>query len=158
MSSPASRRSQRNSLTATPTRAARNSLQPPSSLAVMAQEQSQPQQNGAASHQHIQSPGTPRASQQNMAASSPLFFRSSPVNGAANANENERMEISSPLRQASSVPDNDGTPRGRAPPPNGQSESGINGRHADVFRRFLTHTLRFKLESHTCPGQPPPAV
>ncbi|SLM36042.1 dna replication licensing factor mcm4 [Lasallia pustulata] len=121
MSSPSSRRSQRNSLTATPRRAARNSLQPPSSPAVAAQEQSQPPQNEAPRHQQSQSPGTLRASQQNVAASSPLFFRSSPVNGAVNINGTERMEISSPLRQASSIPDNDGTPRDRAAPPNDSS-------------------------------------
>ena len=131
MSSPASRRSQRNSLTATPRRAARNSLQP-SSPAVAAQEQSQPPQNEAPRHQQSQSPGTPRASQQNIAASSPLFFRSSPVNGAANINGPERMEISSPLRQASSIPDNDGTPRDRAAPPNGELENVISSRHANV--------------------------
>ena len=44
---------------------------------------------------------TPRASRQPVLSSSPLFFRSSPVNGSAGANvtREERMDISSPLRQ-----------------------------------------------------------
>ncbi|MCJ1474070.1 hypothetical protein MMC13_002728 [Lambiella insularis] len=59
------------------------------------------------------------APRQNVASSSPLFFRSSPANGAVNGNH--RMEISSPLRQASSLVGDDTTPRGRLQPPNDSS-------------------------------------
>ncbi|MCJ1379633.1 hypothetical protein MMC17_002735 [Xylographa soralifera] len=56
------------------------------------------------------------APRQNVASSSPLFFRSSP----AMAVNSQRMEISSPLRQASSIA-GDATPRGRPQPPGDSS-------------------------------------
>jgi len=102
MSSPASRRSQRKSVSATPQRSARSSQQAPSPARSA-------QQNG--------SQATPRASRQNnIAASSPLIYHSSPLNGAQpaagadEANEASRMNISSPPRQMSVA---DHTPRGR---------------------------------------------
>lgn len=103
MSTPRNRRSQRGSVSGTPKRSARNT---PSSAPVVSSPQRQDQ-------------GVPRASNQNVHSSSPLFFRSSPVNGAANSNSYGRMEISSPLRQASNVGDDDVTPQGRSRPPNG---------------------------------------
>lgn len=108
MSSPASRRSQRNSVSATPQRSARSSQQAPSPARSAHQNGSQ---------------ATPRASRQNnIAASSPLIYHSSPLNGsqptagADEANGASRMNISSPLRQMS-VADN--TPRGRVQAPGG---------------------------------------
>jgi len=113
MSSPASRRSKRNSASATPTRSTRNSAQPASSPAAAVAPSSP-----AAQEEPNQSQRTPRASQQNVASSSPLFFRSSPVNGAANMNGNDAMQISSPLKQVSIA---GSTPRGRVQPPGGTS-------------------------------------
>jgi len=108
MSSPASRRSQRNSVSVTPQRSPRHSQQAPSS---------------ARSAQQTGSHATPRASRQNnIAASSPLLYHSSPLNGAQltagadEANGASRMNISSPLRQTSVA---DSTPRGRVPAPGG---------------------------------------
>ncbi|KAI4229578.1 MAG: hypothetical protein L6R36_000736 [Xanthoria steineri] len=91
MSSPASRSSRRKSASATPVRSARNSQQVASSPATAVG----------------QSPRQP-------AQSSPLFYRSSPVNGndphgATAAN----MNVSSPLRQSSTA---GSTPRARVQP------------------------------------------
>ncbi|KAI4173281.1 MAG: hypothetical protein LQ343_002992 [Gyalolechia ehrenbergii] len=84
MSSPASRRSSRKSASGTPTRSARNTQQPASSPATaVPQSPQQPPQ------------------------SSPLFFRSSPVNGRNGIN------VSSPLRQPSTT---SSTPRARMQP------------------------------------------
>ncbi|MCJ1397635.1 hypothetical protein MMC11_000831 [Xylographa trunciseda] len=58
------------------------------------------------------------APRQTVPSSSPLFFRSSPASTAMN--NNQRMEISSPLRQASSVA-GDATPRGQPQPPGDSS-------------------------------------
>ncbi|KAL8826345.1 MAG: hypothetical protein Q9191_003859 [Dirinaria sp. TL-2023a] len=108
MSSPASRRSQRNSISGTPARSTRSS---------------QPVNSPARSAQQNHSQATPRALRSNnVASSSPLFFDSSPVNGAPTANGARNfngatgatnangMDISSPLRQMSVA---DSTPRGR---------------------------------------------
>ncbi|KAI4104010.1 MAG: hypothetical protein L6R37_003492 [Teloschistes peruensis] len=93
MSSPASRRSHRKSASATPARSNRNSQQPASSPANAALRSPQPQQ------------------QQQPPQSSPLFFQSSPVNGAiSQANGAAGINVSSPLRQVST---NNSTPRAR---------------------------------------------
>ena len=151
MSSPAARRSQRNSLSATPARSNRNSLQPPSSpVAAMAPNQTQAQAGlTAASSLQRQSQGTPRASQHNIASSSPLFFRSSPANGTNLPNANDGMEISSPLRQAPSMAGDDNTPRGRAQPPHGMLILQSQVIFTKPGQRFLSYTLRFKLEPYT---------
>ena len=114
MSSPTSRRSNRNRQSATPVRsplgnnAAGGSSQPPS-----------PNQETAPQEPRAQT--TPRASRQAPPASSPLFYgSSSPANGGNLPASNERMDISSPLRQTSFA-DRDSTPRPRAPPPGGKS-------------------------------------
>ncbi|KAI9701794.1 MAG: hypothetical protein M1836_001138 [Candelina mexicana] len=116
MSSPASRRSQRDSLSGTPKRASTRSQQPPSSP-VVGPEQGGSQtfpQNSPSKQRPPQ--GTPRGARQNVVSSSPLFFQSSPANGAS-APTGQRMEISSPLRQESNATDGDRTPRaGRLPP------------------------------------------
>ncbi|KAL8971869.1 MAG: hypothetical protein Q9183_000840 [Haloplaca sp. 2 TL-2023] len=89
MSSPASRRSQRKSASATPARSSRNAQQPASSPATVAA----------------------RSPRQQPPQSSPLFFQSSPVNGAgSNVNGEDRINVSSPLRQVST---NNSTPRAR---------------------------------------------
>ncbi|KAI9812035.1 MAG: hypothetical protein M1827_004927 [Pycnora praestabilis] len=109
MSSPASRRSQRNSLSATPKRAARDSQQ---SLSSQERDAAQLLEDSQES-QKLPSQSTPRASRHNVATSSPLFFRSSPVNPSAAPPAAERMQISSPLRQDSIATDGERTPRAR---------------------------------------------
>ena len=89
MSSPASRRSQRKSASATPARSSRNIQQLASSPATAAA----------------------RSPRQQPPQSSPLFFQSSPVNGADSRIDGEdRINASSPLRQVST---NNSTPRAR---------------------------------------------
>ena len=66
--------------------------------------------------------GAPNAAMQNGAASSPLFFRSSPMQ-STNGQVPEAMDTSSPLRQASTLNDGDGTPRAAAQRPGGMSTS-----------------------------------
>ncbi|KAL8979708.1 MAG: hypothetical protein Q9177_006068, partial [Variospora cf. flavescens] len=91
MSSPASRRSQRKSASATPVRSGRNSQQPTSSPATAV----------------AQSPPQP-------AQSSPLFFRSSPATGdGLRPSGQNGINVSSPLRHASTT---SSTPRARAQP------------------------------------------
>ncbi|KAL8904498.1 MAG: hypothetical protein Q9207_003220 [Kuettlingeria erythrocarpa] len=91
MSSPASRRSKRNSASATPVRSTRNAQQPATSPATAV----------------AQSPQQP-------AHSSPLFFRSSPINGGGSQGSVQNgVNVSSPLRQAST---NNSTPRTRLQP------------------------------------------
>ncbi|KAL8715975.1 MAG: hypothetical protein Q9220_000642 [cf. Caloplaca sp. 1 TL-2023] len=88
MSSPASRRSQRKSASATPSRSARNTQQASSSPAAAAQSPRQPPPQ-----------------------SSPLFFQSSPVNGnEPRTNGQSNLNVSSPLRQVST---SNSTPRAR---------------------------------------------
>lgn len=117
MSSPANRRSQRNSNSATPRRSARNSQVPQSSPFVgPGSDEQLRSETSEAPQRNAPSQATPRASggrQQNFAMSSPLFFRSSPVNGAAagTALNRNRIEISSPLRQTSNAFDGDRTPK-----------------------------------------------
>ncbi|KAI9880017.1 MAG: hypothetical protein M1830_005936 [Pleopsidium flavum] len=82
----------------------------------MAPDAAQQQQENPTTSPQIQSQGTPRAPPQNLPSSSPLFFRSSPINGATAARGADRMEISSPLRQASDATDGDRTPRGTSRP------------------------------------------
>ncbi|MCJ1369576.1 hypothetical protein MMC20_000788 [Loxospora ochrophaea] len=109
MSSPASRRSQRNLSSAMPAHEAAPSHSIPNSPAP-AMAQSSPH-------------ATPRASRQNIASSSPLFFRSSPSNSnniPAGSN-NGLMGLSSPLRQASSLGDHENTPQGREQAPKDSS-------------------------------------
>ncbi|KAF2835085.1 MCM-domain-containing protein [Patellaria atrata CBS 101060] len=105
MSSPASRRSQRNS--ATPRRNPLSSQAPQSSPAG-ADQQLRFEASQASGHGGSQA--TPIASRlrQNIASSSPLFFNSSPANGSGAANG---APPSSPLRQRSDVTDGDRTPR-----------------------------------------------
>ncbi|KAI4113189.1 MAG: hypothetical protein LQ341_007824, partial [Variospora aurantia] len=91
MSSPASRRSQRKSASATPVRSGRNSQQPESSPATAV----------------ARSPPQP-------AQSSPLFFRSSPATGdGLRPSGQNGINVSSPLRHASTT---SSTPRARAQP------------------------------------------
>lgn len=130
MSSPASRRSQRNSVSATPQRSARSSQQAPSPVRSA-------QQNGLQA--------TPRASRQhNIVASSPLIHQSSPLNGAqpsagaAEANGATRINISSPLRQAS-VADN--TPRGRVQAPGGMESQNLSA-FCPMLHRLIPHKNR----------------
>ncbi len=104
MSSPAPRRSQRNSASATPVRATRNSRQVRSSPAI--HEGHDPSRDVGTPSRVPEEPegqATPRASRPPVLSSSPLFFQSSPIRGPAggNAAENGRMDISSPLRQTS---------------------------------------------------------
>ncbi|MCJ1309593.1 hypothetical protein MMC25_003253 [Agyrium rufum] len=96
MSSPAQRRSQRASQSSTPLRHARNSSTPNTPTGPAPTSRT----NGFLDPQ-----ATPRASQRNVPTSSPLFFNSSPANGQTAGNGNHRMDISSPVRQASSVAD-----------------------------------------------------
>lgn len=92
MSSPAPRRSQRNSQSATPSRSLRSS-QPPRSSPAPAEASSQ---NGSKN-------GTPRQARASQLASSPMFFQSSPANGNGSA----AGAPSSPLRQMSNTQSTD---------------------------------------------------
>lgn len=100
MSSPASRRFNRNSTDATTRRSNRDSQAPLSSDPVLPQQsgsaQNTPRGNARSSQQTSQSQAPP--------ASSPLFFRSSPANG-------NRVDASSPLRQQAVSSDGGRTPR-----------------------------------------------
>ena len=110
MSSPASRRSQRNSLTSTPARSTRNSQLLGGGPTAISRQAPPPNHDIASTSPQADLQATPRASRQNVALSSPLFFRSSPANGVADANMNDGMNISSPLRKTSIA---GSTPRGR---------------------------------------------
>ncbi|KAI9769174.1 MAG: hypothetical protein M1839_003778 [Geoglossum umbratile] len=107
MSSPASRRSQRSSQTGTPHRSARRTQQPPSSPPGSMSDAQLPNEPVAS-----QSPSTPRTSRRNIATSSPILFTSSPAPRAA-ATAANRMEMSSPIQQASDATDGGRTPRAR---------------------------------------------
>ena len=120
MSSPVSRRSNRNSPSATPVRSARNSEQlanSPAPGSALASAPRNPETASASVHES-HSHGTPRASRQTLASSSPLFFRSSPSNAGARATAQDRMDVGSPLGQTSIA---GSTPRGRLQPPGGTS-------------------------------------
>lgn len=114
MSTPTSRRSQKSRLSATPVRSTRNSQAPGSSPAIASGQVPLANPRAAASSPHNSIQETPRASRLNVASSSPLFYRSSPVNGAAGSNTNDRMDIiSSPAGQISIA---DSTTRERLQP------------------------------------------
>ena len=138
MSSPASRRSQRNSQAGTPRRSARRTQQPPSSP-----PGSDAQLPGGPATS--QSSNTPKTSRRNIVTSSPILFSSSPAPRPAAAG---RMEISSPTQQASDAADGDRTPRAR---------QAIGGECFRVYailntpltrQRLISSTLRLKLQSH----------
>lgn len=85
MSSPAQRRSQRPSASATPRRSTRNSQIPSSSPAPVGPDEQLHSEASQASQRDSQA--TPRNSRlQSASTQSPLFFRSSPVNSSAPAN------------------------------------------------------------------------
>lgn len=140
MSSPASRRSNRNRQSATPVRsplgnnAVGGSTQPQSPIQETATQEPQAQT-------------TPRASRQAPPASSPLFYgSSSPANGGNRPVSNERMDISSPLRQTSYA-DRDSTPRPRAPPPGGKSiVFSLRTQSDDRNPRLVASTICLKLK------------
>ncbi|KAK5137987.1 hypothetical protein LTR08_005784 [Meristemomyces frigidus] len=139
MSSPTSRRSNRNSVNGTPRRSARNSAAPPSSDPVVPDAEAEAEANTPddqlraeaehasqnASQQHIPRANARSSQQQSQSqeppTSSPLFFRSSPV---ASQSQSQTLHvpgangvnISSPLRQQSAVGSSDG---GRTPRANG---------------------------------------
>ena len=119
MSSPASRRSKRTSASSTPVRPVRNTQQPPNGLTAPSAQSNLAFR--ASSSQQGTLRGTPASTRQTVASSSPLFFRSSPANGAGPVGNHDRMEISSPLQQASSIAEIETTPRGRPHPLNGTS-------------------------------------
>ncbi|KAI9762182.1 MAG: hypothetical protein M1840_001453 [Geoglossum simile] len=101
MSSPTPRRSQRSSQAGTPRRSTRRTQQPPSSPPGPMSDAQLPGD-----------PATPRTSRRNIATSSPVVFSSSPAPGPAAASA-DRMEMSSPIRQASDATDGDRTPKAR---------------------------------------------
>lgn len=145
MSSPAPRRSQRNSASATPVRPTRNSQQIRSSP--MVPDRSRDQETPSTAPGQAQGQETPRASRQPVLSSSPLFFHSSPVNGPAGANVtgNGRMDISSPLRQTSLA---DSTPRQRLQAPGGTLTDlwFLQPVVADQVDRFFPNSLRSKFQ------------
>lgn len=155
MSSPAPRRSQRNSASATPMRSTRNSQQLRSSPVVpdRSGDQGTPSMTPGQSRRQE----TPRASRQPVLSSSPLFFRSSPVNetGGANGTRNERMDISSPLRQTSLA---NSTPRQQLQAPGGISMvfpyNFCNLLQLIQVHRFFSDSLRSKFQpSSSCEWQ-----
>ncbi|GME41062.1 Mini-chromosome maintenance DNA-dependent ATPase [Neofusicoccum parvum] len=99
MSSPAQRRSQRSSASATPRRSQRNSQIPPSSpLAAAAGQQLQSDAS------HASTPRS-RVQQQHAPTSSPLFYRSSPAGSSAPANGNDADGDRTPRASAMNVGD-----------------------------------------------------
>ena len=121
MSSPVSRRSNKSRSSATPVRSAQNPEQLANSPArSFVQAPSGAPDTASVSGQESRFRETPRASRQTLASSSPLFFRSSPANGATGIIANDGMDISSPLRDTSLA---DSTPRGRLEPPGGILDS-----------------------------------
>lgn len=140
MSSPASRRSNRNRQSATPVHstvgnnAVGGSTQPPSP-------------NQETNPEIPRAQRTPRASRQAPPASSPLFYgSSSPANGGNRPISDERMDISSPLRQTSFA-DREATPRPRAPPPGGKSMIfHLCTQSDDRNSRLVASTICFKLK------------
>lgn len=116
MSSPASRRSKRNSLNSTPARGSHTPQQPASN------PQAQMDPNSTSASQQGGEQATPQAPRQNIASSSPLFFRSSPSNASQTGQPGPsgQMEISSPLKQVSNAGDEDRTPRASRQAPAGE--------------------------------------
>jgi len=140
MSSPVSRRSNRNSVNGTPRRSDRNSEAPPSSDPIlpdadMADEQLQSEDRQASQTGSAQNTprGTTRSSQQTSQSqapptSSPLFFRSSPAasqsqsqSQSLNVPNGNGVNVSSPLRHQSAANSSAG---GRTPRASG---GGIGG-------------------------------
>lgn len=150
MSSPAPRRTQRNSQSATPRRSVRSSQAPQSSpFASSADDQLQFEASQAA--QQDSARATPRASrlQHNIAVSSPLFFRSSPVVGSGVGNG---ADVSSPVRQSSNTTDGDRTPRASERNIGGQQQACAKrtehlSDRTPLSARFITNSLCVKLES-----------
>ncbi|KAI9824903.1 MAG: hypothetical protein M1832_001508 [Thelocarpon impressellum] len=113
--SPAPRRSQRSSQAGTPRRpSARSSHQPRSSPPPGSAAAAR--RGGGSSAVSSPRPGAQRNGMPKVAgpeaASSPLFYRSSPAPAAAGSGP-ESMEMSSPLHQPSDAMDNDRTPRAK---------------------------------------------
>lgn len=151
MSSPASRRSNRNSVNGTPRRtSARNSEAPRSSPALPDADAANDQLRMEAEQasQDLPYENTPRAAvrssqntsqSQNPPTSSPLFFRSSPANGSqsqsqsANGAAGNGMNISSPLRQQTAL-SSDG---GRTPRASGVGQ--LTGGMDDCMHILQTH-------------------
>jgi DNA replication licensing factor MCM4 len=117
MSSPSHRR-QRSSQSGTPKRSSRKSSQPVASSP--AGDPSAAQLLGEAASSQVGSQGTPRNAG---LSSSPLFFRSSPANGATTG---RNMDVSSPLRQqvTTDLVMSDGGDR--TPRPSGQLIGGMS--------------------------------
>ena len=146
MSSPTSRRSNRNSVNGTPRRSARGSQAPPSSDPILPDdagtpdnhlhaEEEQASQNGGS--QQNTPRGITRSSQQTSQSqapptSSPLFFRSSPAGSQSQSQSQSQglnvpagangVGASSPLRQQSGVGSSEG---GRTP----RATGGIGGEY-----------------------------
>ena len=174
MSSPTSRRSNRNSVNGTPRRSNRNPAAPPSSDPVLPDaeaEASTPNDQLRAEAERASQNGsqqnTPRASARSSQlesqsqvppTSSPLFFQQSPAASQSqsqsqtlNVPRANGFNISSPLRQQSAVGSSEGA---RTPRANGE----IGGEQVcttrtkrtfftDASCRVLANTLRFKLRS-----------
>lgn len=83
MSSPTKRRTQRSSASATPRRATRNSAIPSSPAPMGAEDQLQSEASQASSRGLLATPSGSRLQAGSTQSQSPLFFRSSPVNGSA---------------------------------------------------------------------------
>ncbi|KZF22348.1 DNA replication licensing factor MCM4 [Xylona heveae TC161] len=142
MSSPAPRRTQRSSQSATPRRRERSSP----SEADPAQTQLQQEVTAASSDD--QPHATPRRLQQNVASSSPLFYRSSPSNGMAHLSVGERsdpMDVSSPpVQQLNQSEDGDRTPRARTRYPGDSSPIRYASSSSPTRAREMSH-LRSEL-------------
>lgn len=140
MSSPAKRRSQRTSASATPRRSARsgNSQIPSSSPAPAGPDEQLQSEASQASHRGSQA--TPRNSRlQSASTQSPLFFRSSPVNPSASGAANGADES-----------DGGATPRASGMTIGGKGRTEVVIACIDK-PRFLPHPLCFQLQPWSCP-------
>jgi DNA replication licensing factor MCM4 len=143
MSSPSHRR-QRSSQSGTPKRSSRKSSQPVATSPSM--DPSAAQLLGEAASSQAGSQGTPR----NVPlSSSPMFFRSSPANGASTG---RNVDISSPLRRqvTNDLAMTDGGDR--TPRPSGQLIGGMFIATSVQYLilmpcRFLANSLRFEFKS-----------
>jgi hypothetical protein len=139
MSSPAKRRSQRTSASATPRRSARGAI-PSSSPAPVGPEEQLQSEASQASQRGSQA--TPRNSRlQSASTQSPLFFRSSPVNPSGSGAGN-------------GAPDSDDG--GATPKASGMTIGGINISTLVVRRisdtcRLISHSLRLQLQPRSSP-------
>ncbi|KAI9654350.1 MAG: hypothetical protein M1821_006666 [Bathelium mastoideum] len=112
MSSPTSRRTARNSGSATPARSTRSSQVPASSPMDLGPDEQLRSEASQASEREQDAQGTPSALRQTgIASSSPLFFRSSPANGSTARPSGNGVNISSPLGRDGNTTDGDRTPR-----------------------------------------------